>query len=78
MSVTIKDVARETGLASGTISKYLNGGSVRPENRRCIEEIWEKVKKFPSKVFVHAGMTHTFGGKTCLVLKEEKAFFNEI
>lgn len=20
-------------------------------------------KKFPSKVFVHAGMTHTFGGK---------------
>ena len=48
MSVTIKDVARETGLASGTISKYLNGGSVRPENRRCIEEAIERLGYRPN------------------------------
>ena len=29
MAVTIKDVARETNLAISTISKYMNGGSVR-------------------------------------------------
>lgn len=36
MSVTIKDVAKETGLAISTISKYLNGGTVREENRKKI------------------------------------------
>jgi LacI family transcriptional regulator len=34
---TIKDVARHSGLAYATISKYLNGGNVLPENRRKIE-----------------------------------------
>ena len=43
MSATIKDVAREAGVASGTISKYLNGGSVRPENKKNIEEAENKV-----------------------------------
>jgi transcriptional regulator with XRE-family HTH domain len=32
MSVTIKDVARETGLSIATISKYINGGNVLDEN----------------------------------------------
>ena len=27
MSATIKDIARETGLALATISKYINGGT---------------------------------------------------
>lgn len=35
---TIKDVARRTGLSLSTISKYLNGGNVREENRRAIDE----------------------------------------
>jgi DNA-binding LacI/PurR family transcriptional regulator len=35
---TIKDVAKQTGLSLATISKYLNGGTVRGENRRLIEE----------------------------------------
>jgi len=35
---TIKDVAKQTGLSLATISKYLNGGSVREENRVRIEE----------------------------------------
>lgn len=34
---TIKDVSRLTGLAYATISKYLNGGNVLPENRVKIE-----------------------------------------
>ncbi|NLG24301.1 MAG: LacI family transcriptional regulator [Clostridiales bacterium] len=34
---TIKDIARATGLGLATISKYLNGGSVRPANKAAIE-----------------------------------------
>lgn len=34
---TIKDVARRTGLSLSTISKYLNGGNVREENRLAID-----------------------------------------
>ena len=34
---TIKDVAKHSGLAYATISKYLNGGNVLPENRKQIE-----------------------------------------
>lgn len=35
--VTIKDIARETGLGIATISKYLNGGTVREKNKIAIE-----------------------------------------
>jgi LacI family transcriptional regulator len=35
---TIKDIAKYTGLAISTISKYLNNGVVREKNRRKIEE----------------------------------------
>jgi LacI family transcriptional regulator len=34
---TIKDIARVTGLGLATISKYLNGGNVRPKNKSSIE-----------------------------------------
>ncbi|MDR1496116.1 MAG: LacI family transcriptional regulator [Clostridiales Family XIII bacterium] len=37
MATTIKDIAEKTGLGLATISKYLNGGNVRPENRTAIE-----------------------------------------
>lgn len=37
MAATIKDIARQTGLSIGTISKFLNGGRVREKNRRLIE-----------------------------------------
>lgn len=36
--VTIKDVSRRTGLSISTISKYINGGNVREENRALIDE----------------------------------------
>lgn len=35
---TIKDVAKRTGLAYATISKYINGGNVLPQNREKIEQ----------------------------------------
>ena len=38
MAATIKDVKNRTGLSMATISKYLNGGNVLPENRVLIEE----------------------------------------
>ena len=38
MSATIRDIRRLTGLSLATISKYLNGGNVLPENRARIEK----------------------------------------
>lgn len=38
MSVTIKDIAEHTGLAVSTISKYINGGNVLPENQDKIQK----------------------------------------
>ncbi len=38
MAATIRDIKERTGLALATISKYLNGGNVLPENRRAIEQ----------------------------------------
>lgn len=37
MSATIRDIKEQTGLSLATISKYLNGGNVLPENRARIE-----------------------------------------
>lgn len=38
MKVTIKDIARETGLSLATISKYLNNKKIQEKNRLRIEE----------------------------------------
>ena len=38
MAATMKDIARMTGLGLATISKYLNGGKVRPKNKKLIED----------------------------------------
>ena len=47
---TIKDVARKAGVSQSTISKYMNGGNVRPENaeaiRRAIMELDYRVNPF--------------------------------
>lgn len=37
MSATIRDIKNKTGLSLATISKYLNGGNVLPENKVKIE-----------------------------------------
>lgn len=38
MPATMRDVKNRTGLSMATISKYLNGGNVLPENKILIEE----------------------------------------
>ena len=47
---TIKDVARVTGFSLATISKYINGGRLRPKNaeiiRKAIEELDYRVNPF--------------------------------
>ena len=49
---TIKDVARRTGLSLSTISKYLNGGNVREENRLAIDAAVAELG-FSVNVFAH-------------------------
>lgn len=49
MAVTIKDVARETDLAISTISKYINGGKVKEENRTKIEAAIQKLGYQPNE-----------------------------
>jgi LacI family transcriptional regulator len=41
MAATIRDVTKITGLSLATVSKYLNGGNVLPENRILIENAIE-------------------------------------
>ena len=38
MAATIRDITKMTGLSLATVSKYLNGGNVLPENRALIEQ----------------------------------------
>ena len=41
MAATIRDIKKMTGLSLATVSKYLNGGNVLPENRLAIEHAIE-------------------------------------
>ncbi|MCR5108829.1 MAG: LacI family transcriptional regulator [Lachnospiraceae bacterium] len=50
MESTIKDIKRETGLALSTISKYLNGGNVRPENKKKIDDAVRKLDYHPNEM----------------------------
>lgn len=43
MAATIRDIKEKTGLSLATISKYINGGNVRPENRVKIEAAIEEL-----------------------------------
>ena len=49
MSATIKDIARATGLSLSTISKYINGGSVRQSNRAAIEKAIKEFDFHPNE-----------------------------
>ncbi len=75
MESTIKDIKKETGLALSTISKYLNGGNVRPENKKKIEDAVRKLDYHPNEMarglitkktrtigFVLYDVSGTFGG----------------
>lgn len=43
MAETIKDIARETGLSIATISKYVNGGTLKEKNRIAVERAIKKL-----------------------------------
>lgn len=43
MAATIKDIARETGLSIATISKYVNGGTLKEKNRIAVERAVKKL-----------------------------------
>lgn len=43
MAATIRDITKMTGLSLATVSKYLNGGNVLPENRTLIEHAIKKL-----------------------------------
>lgn len=43
MAVTLKDIARETGLSVATVSKYMNGAALREKNRAAIERAVKKL-----------------------------------
>lgn len=43
MAATIRDIKEKTGLSLATISKYINGGNVRPENKVKIEAAIEEL-----------------------------------
>lgn len=48
MTVTIKNVAEETGLSLSTISKYINGGNVRDYNKKKIDAAIAKLNFSPN------------------------------
>lgn len=50
MAATIKDIANQTGLGLATISKYLNGGNVLPENRDAIEAAVNELNYRPNSM----------------------------
>ncbi len=49
MSATMKDIAKETGLGLATISKYLNGGNVRPKNKKLIDDAIKALHFVPNE-----------------------------
>lgn len=49
MSCTIKDIAKDTGLSIATISKYLNGKKILPDNKPIIEASIKKLGYVPNK-----------------------------
>ena len=50
MSSTIRDIKDRTGLSLATISKYLNGGNVLPENRLLIERAIKELNYEPNEI----------------------------
>lgn len=49
MASTMKDIAKRTGLGLATISKYMNGGQVRPDNKKLIEDAVRELHFVPNE-----------------------------
>lgn len=65
MAVTIKDVAREAGVAASTVSKYINGGHVLGENKDAIEAA---IKKLGYHLNMSAHAMRAGNSKTIMLL----------
>lgn len=63
MAATMKDIARETGLGLATISKFFNGGQVRPYNHKLIEAAVKKLNYVPNEFArsLKTKQSHTIG-----------------
>lgn len=48
MKYTMADIAKETGVAKSTVSRYFNGGYVKDETRKRIKEVVDRVGYEPS------------------------------
>ena len=49
MAATMKDIAKMTGLGLATISKYFNGGKVRPKNQKLIDDAVRELRFIPNE-----------------------------
>ncbi len=49
MASTMKDIAKKTGLGLATISKFLNGGTVKPKNKKLIEDAVKELHFIPNE-----------------------------
>ncbi len=49
MAATMKDIAKRTGLGLATISKFLNGGTVKPKNKKLIEDAVKELHFVPNE-----------------------------
>lgn len=63
MPATMKDIAKRTGLGLATISKYLNGGNVRPKNKKLIDAAVKELRFVPNGFArsLKTSQSHTIG-----------------
>lgn len=61
--VTLKDIARRAGVSPMTVSRVVNGSTVRSENRRKVEQAMQDLSFFPNHVAksFRSGRTKTIG-----------------
>ena len=74
---TIKDVAELSGLAIGTVSKYLNGGRLKKDNRARVEEAIEKLG-YQVDEYARGLITHKTKTVGILLPELDNAFYGKI
>lgn len=59
-SVTLQNVADLAGVSAGTVSKYINGQKIRPQNALLIKDAIEKLHYVPNPLAQNFARGHTF------------------
>lgn len=77
MSATIKDIQRETGLSLSTISKYINGGTVREKNKIKLDQAIKKLN-FKANHFAQGLRTNRSSTIGVLLPDLDTPFFSSI